>query len=224
MYVGSLGMERASKADSLAPGVEHGVVSMEEVEPQDPVCHIRRVHQSQLALASGVLHVGTGWELVSDVVDFEGDILEAGKVVPCAHGCREAVLEFVEVQFRVLLRNDGDEQVKVLARNQSQTCACVHYQLIDLDCHCCVAVHDATHGQRPVVGVKQVVPNDIALGVCFQIVAPDHNFALLKVFPYGEGKQVLIDFPIQVELLDEECGSLTTGNGGQSDDAVTSHS
>jgi len=75
--------------------------------------------------------------------------------------------------------------------------------LVDLDGNGRVTVENIVHWQRPVVGIKQVVPNNVALGVGPQIVAPDHDFTLLKVFPDGEGKEVLVDFAIQIELLDE---------------------
>ena len=67
------------------------------------------------------------------------------------------------------------------------------------------------------------MPDDTSLRVRFQIVPANHNLTLLKVFSNGEGKEILIDLPVQVELFDEERGTLATGYRGKTDDAITCH-
>ena len=86
-----------------------------------------------------------------------------------------------------------------------------------------VAVRNVAHRQRPVVGIKEVVPDDVAFGVSPQIEATDHHGALLEVFADGEGKQVLIDLALQVELLDEKSRTVATSNRSKTNDAVTCH-
>ena len=65
---------------------------MEEVEAEDPMAHVRRIHQAKLALASRVLHVSGDWELVGDVIDLERKVLERVIVISAAHASRQSVL------------------------------------------------------------------------------------------------------------------------------------
>ena len=58
------------------------------------------------------------------------------------------------------------------------------------------------------------MPDDTSLRVSFQIVPTNHDLALLKVFPNSEGEEVLIDLPVQVELLNEERSTLSAGYRG----------
>ena len=67
------------------------------------------------------------------------------------------------------------------------------------------------------------MPDDASLRVRFQIIPANHDLALLKVFSNGEGEEILIDLPVQVELLDEERGTLATGYRGETDDTITCH-
>ena len=67
------------------------------------------------------------------------------------------------------------------------------------------------------------MPNDAALRMCSQVKAPNHHLALLKVFTDGEREEVLIDFPVQVELFDEKRGTLASGDWCQPNNTITGH-
>ena len=40
--------------------------------------------------------------------------------------------------------------------------------------------------------------------VCCQVEATDHDLTLFEVLAYREGKQILVDLPLHIQLLDEE--------------------
>lgn len=67
------------------------------------------------------------------------------------------------------------------------------------------------------------MPNDAALRMRSQIKATDHDLALLKVFSNGESEEILIDFAIQIELLNKKRGTLASSNGCQANDTITGH-
>ena len=67
------------------------------------------------------------------------------------------------------------------------------------------------------------MPNDASLRVSSQVKAPNHHLALLKVFTDGEREEVLIDFTVQVELLDEKRCALASSDWCQPDDTITGH-
>ena len=76
----ALGVDGAGEADSLVAGVEDGVVAVEEVQAEDPVADLRTVHQSQLALARGVLDICAPRKLIGYIIDSEGHVFERGVV------------------------------------------------------------------------------------------------------------------------------------------------
>lgn len=88
----ALSVKRACKANSFAPSIKDRIVSVEKVESKNPVTNVRCVHQTQLALASRVLYVGTARKLVSDVVNSERDVFEGVKVFTGAHRGRQPIL------------------------------------------------------------------------------------------------------------------------------------
>ena len=59
--------------------------------------------------------------------------------------------------------------------------------------------------------------------MCSQVKATNHHLALLKVFTDGEREEVLIDFPVQVKLLDEKRGALASGDWCQPNDTIAGH-
>ena len=169
------------------------------------------------------MHVCTSGQLVRYVVYAERDVLEQVIVISGAHGGRQSVFQLVEVQLRVLEPNHVHKLVEILARDQGQARACVHNDLVHYNRDGAVAVRNVAHRQRPIISIKEVVPDDVAFGVSPQIEATDHHGALLEVFADGEGKQVLIDLALQVELLDEKSRTVATSNRSKTYDAVTGH-
>lgn len=187
------------------------------------MAHIRRIHQSQLTLPCRILNISTGRQLVYNVVDFEREIWEFSEVFTCAHWGWQTIFQLVEIQFRVLFCDNCDQLVEVLARNKSQTGSCIHNQLIDFDWNGHLAIRNIGHGQSPVIGIEQVVPDDTALRVGVEIIASNHNFWLLKVLANRESKQVLVNLTLLVELLYEETGTLTPGDGSETNNTIASH-
>ena len=72
--------------------------------------------------------------------------------------------------------------------NQSKTGTGIDDELIDLDSEANLPILDVAHGQRPVVCVKQIMPNDAAFRVGLQVITSDHDLALLKVLSNCEGE------------------------------------
>lgn len=67
------------------------------------------------------------------------------------------------------------------------------------------------------------MPNQAALRVCRQIVPADHHFAFLEILANREGKQVLVDLSLLVELLNQKRGALPARNGRKAYNSVTRH-
>lgn len=165
--------------------------------------HIGRIHQSQLALPCRILNVRTRRQLVYNVVNFERNVGELGKIFTCAHRSWKTIFQLVEIQFRVLFCDNCDQLVEILAWNESQAGSCIYNQLVNFDWNGHTPIWNISHRQSPVIGIKQVVPDDTALRVGVQIISSDHNFRLLKVLANSESKQVLVNLTLLVELLYE---------------------
>ena len=196
-------MEWPSKANPFAARIEYRVVGVEEVEAQDPVAHVGRIHEAQLALPRRVLHVRTPRQLISDVVHAERQVVQLGEVFSRAHRRWQSVLQFKEFKLWILLSYDAHECVEVLAWYQRQTRARINYQLVNLYWQLYIAIAHIAHGQRPIVRIEQVVPYYVTLGVGSQIEATDHHSTLFEILAYGKGKQVLVDLTLVVQLLNE---------------------
>ena len=90
-------MDRSGEANPLVASVEDRVVAVEEVQAEDPVTDLRTIHQSQLALACGVLHISAPWKLVGYIVYSERHVFKLGVVFTRAGGSRESILKSIEV-------------------------------------------------------------------------------------------------------------------------------
>ena len=158
IHISALRVNWARKTNSFVSCVEDGVVAVEKVKAQNPMTHIWSIHQAQLALSCGVLHVSGARKLVGHIVNSKRDVLEHVVVISRAHRRRKSVFKLIEVQIGVSFLYYSHKLFEIFCGNEGQRCSCVYNELINIYLEWNSSILHITHRQSPVVGVEKVVP------------------------------------------------------------------